>query len=168
MNKELKRGLLKAMSRFKRTGHAISNYLVNEMRSDLNIAEIAALNCIKEHNEKGGCGKDPSCECNKNATAHDAVQSTLAVSKAAVSQILGELEKKGYVEREIDRDNRRKIVITLTDAGRAALENSTLALDKLVASLINRFGEAKTGKLITLVNSFAGLVETFDEEKPAL
>jgi DNA-binding MarR family transcriptional regulator len=98
-------------------------------------------------------------EYDKNATAHDAMQSSLSVSKAAVSQTLGCLEKKGYVERNIDQVNRRKIVITLTDAGRAALENSTDALDKLAVSLINRFGEAKTGELIALINSFAGLVE---------
>jgi DNA-binding MarR family transcriptional regulator len=162
MNKELKRGLLQALSRFKKTGHSISDYLVNEMRSDLNIGEIAALNCIKEHNEKGCGGKKGECECGKDTTTHDAMQSALAVSKAAVSQTLGELEKKGYIEREIDRENRRKIVITLTDEGKAALENSTVALDKLVVLLINRFGETKTNKLISLVNSFAELVETLD------
>jgi DNA-binding MarR family transcriptional regulator len=66
------------------------------------------------------------------------MQSTLSVSKAAASQALGGIEKKGYVKREIDRSNRRKITITLTDAGRSALENSTDALDKLVISLINQ------------------------------
>ncbi|MDR1147737.1 MAG: transcriptional regulator [Spirochaetaceae bacterium] len=164
MNEELKTGLLKALYRFKKTGQSISNYLVNEMRSDLNIAEISALRCVKEHAhvEKGCRGK--VCEYGKSATAHNAVQSSLSVSKAAVSQTLGGLEKKGYVEREIDRGNRRKIVITLTDSGQAALENSTDALEKLMASLINRFGEAETSKLITLVNDFAELVESFDRE----
>jgi DNA-binding MarR family transcriptional regulator len=90
------------------------------------------------------------------------MRSTLFVSKAAVSQTLGGLEKKGYVEREIDRDNRRKIVITLTDTGKSALENSTDALDKLAVSLIDRFGEAKTATLISLVNSFAELVEKLE------
>jgi DNA-binding MarR family transcriptional regulator len=168
MNEELKHGLLKALSRFKKTGHSISDYLVNGMHSDLNIAEIIALNCVKEHNEKGRCGKEKVCEYGKNATAHDAVQSTLSVSKAAVSQTIGGLEKKGYIEREIDRGNRRKIVITFTAAGRAALENSSAALDKLVELLIDRFGEAKTCELITLINIFAGLVEELDKETARL
>jgi DNA-binding MarR family transcriptional regulator len=159
VDKELKRSLLKTLFRFKKTGYSISNYLINEMQSDLNIAEIFALTCIKEHTEKGCSGKKNECECGKNATTHDAMQSVLSVSKAAVSQTLGELEKKGYVERKIDSDNRRKILITLTDEGRAALENSTVALDKLVVTLINRFGEVKTGKLVSMVNSFAELVE---------
>ena len=166
INEELKRRLLQALSRFKKTGHSISNYLTNRMHSDLNIVEIFVLNCVKEHSEKGCGGKSPNCACGKDATAHDAAQSTLFVSKAAVSQTLGGLEKKGYVEREIDRSNRRKIIITLTDTGKAALENSTDALDKLAASIINRFGEAKTGRLISLVNSFAELVEALNEETP--
>jgi DNA-binding MarR family transcriptional regulator len=166
MNEELKRKLLKALARFKKTGYSISNYLVNRMHSDLNIAEIFVLGCVKEHSEKGCGGKSPDCAFGTDTSAHDAAQSTLFVSKAAVSQTLGGLEKKGYVEREIDRGNRRKIIITLTDAGKAALENSTDALDKLAASLINRFGETKTGRLINLVNSFAELVETLDEETP--
>jgi DNA-binding MarR family transcriptional regulator len=88
----------------------------------------------------------------------------LSVSKAAVSQTLGTLEKKGYVERAIDRDNRRKIVITLTDSGRAALEHSNDALDSFIVSLINRFGEAKTSRLIGLINDFAELVESLEKE----
>jgi DNA-binding MarR family transcriptional regulator len=168
MNKELKRGLLTAMSRFRKTGQLISNYLVHEMHSDLNIVEIFALNCVKEHNEHGCSGKKGACKYSKEATAHDAMQSTLSVSKAAISQTLGSLEKKGYIERGIDRSNRRKILITLTDSGAAALENSIGALDKLAALLITRFGEANAGKLITLVNSFAELVEDLDKETSAL
>jgi DNA-binding MarR family transcriptional regulator len=167
MNEDIKTGLLKALSRFKKTGQSISNHLVNGLQSDLNIAEIFVLNCVKEQGGKGCGGRNPACECGKNASTCGAVQSMLSVSKAAVSQTLGGLEKKGYVEREINRDNRRKIVITLTDAGRSALENSTEALDKLVVSLINRFGEAKTAELIGLVNSFSRLVEELDKGTPA-
>jgi DNA-binding MarR family transcriptional regulator len=92
------------------------------------------------------------------------MQSTLSVSKAAVSQTLGSLEKKGYIERGIDRNNRRKILITLTESGAAALQNSTDTLDALTASLITRFGEADTANLITLVNRFAELVEDLDKD----
>jgi DNA-binding MarR family transcriptional regulator len=163
MNRELKRDLLKSLLRFKKTGHSFSDYLVNEMHSDLNIAEIFVLTCVKERCGKDCPGENPPGERGGNASARDAMRSTLFVSKAAVSQTLGSLEKKGCVERAIDRDNRRRIVITLTDAGRAALENSTAALDKLAADLISRFGEAKTGELIRLVNSFAALVEELGE-----
>jgi len=161
MSEKLKRGLLKALFQFRKTGLSITSYLVNEMHSDLNITEISVLKCVKEYGEKGCSGKNSEYEC---TTAHDAMQSILSVSKAAISQTLGCLEKKGYIERGIDRNNRRKIIITITETGAAAFEKSTDALDKLLVSLMNQFGEAKASKLIALINSFAGLVEALDKE----
>jgi CRP-like cAMP-binding protein len=54
----------------------------------------------------------PPKDGNADQTTHHAMHEALAVSRAAVSQMLGSLEKRGYIRREIDRDNRRKIIIT--------------------------------------------------------
>ena len=41
----------------------------------------------------------------------------LCVSKAAVSQMLGSLEKRGMVTRRVDPENRRTVIVKLTDKG---------------------------------------------------
>ena len=46
------------------------------------------------------------------------ISEAMRSTKGRVSAILNSLEKKGFVGREIDRDNRRNIIVTLTDSGR--------------------------------------------------
>jgi DNA-binding MarR family transcriptional regulator len=84
---------------------------------------------------------------------------TLSVSKAAVSQMLGSLEKRGYIRREIDRDNRRKIIITLTKKGKAAIDTGQKCLDDLMASIIERFGAKDMRDFVQTLNRFSEIVE---------
>jgi DNA-binding MarR family transcriptional regulator len=150
MNDELKQELLHSLFCFKRAAVTISRSL-NSGGEGLSAAELSALGCI----EQGG-GKD--CGAGDH-TAHHAMHQTLAVSKAAISQMLGSLEKRGYILREIDRDNRRKIIITLTQKGKAAVDESEKALDVLMTHIITRFGEADTRHFIDLLRRFAELAD---------
>ncbi|MCD8196159.1 MAG: MarR family transcriptional regulator [Lachnospiraceae bacterium] len=47
------------------------------------------------------------------------IAEALAVSHGAVSQIAARLEKKGYITRSKNPSNRREIIVTLTDKGKA-------------------------------------------------
>ena len=46
------------------------------------------------------------------------LSSALHASTARISALLGSLEKKGQIRRDIDTRNRRNILVTITDAGR--------------------------------------------------
>jgi DNA-binding MarR family transcriptional regulator len=84
---------------------------------------------------------------------------TIAVSKAAVSQMLGSLEKRGYIQREIDRENRRKIIISLTNKGKVAVDKADKDLDELMSLIIDRFGEQDTRTFVKLLNQFEEVVD---------
>ncbi len=45
----------------------------------------------------------------------------MKLEKATVARALSSLEKKGYVERSINSDNRRKYILTLTQSGKESI-----------------------------------------------
>ena len=50
------------------------------------------------------------------------IREYLSITKAAVSQMLSSLEKRGFLTREIDRANRRNLIVFLTPAGQQVLQ----------------------------------------------
>lgn len=53
--------------------------------------------------------------------SQDDVAEALKLEKATVARALSSLEKKGYVERSINSDNRRKYILTLTQLGKESI-----------------------------------------------
>jgi DNA-binding MarR family transcriptional regulator len=166
MNDDLKQVLLHSFFCFKKTGVSISRFLLNA--DGLSAAELTALNCIGRRDKKDCDTAEASrqteashpAETSRPAgqTIHHAMHETLAVSKAAVSQMLGSLEKRGYVQRETDRDNRRKIIITVTKKGKAAVDKAEKNMDVLMSRIITRFGEKDTRNLVRLLDRFVEVV----------
>lgn len=64
--------------------------------------------------------------------------STLGVSKQAVSQLLETLVSRGFLERGIDPDDRRRLALNLTDKGKRVAEASTRAIDAVDRQLSER------------------------------
>jgi DNA-binding MarR family transcriptional regulator len=147
---ELKQDLLHSLFCFKKASIAISRFL-NAGGGGLSTTEISALGCIGRCDKKSCAGAD--------RTTHHAMHETLAVSKAAVSQMLGSLEKRGYIRREIDTDNRRKIIITLTKKGKAAVDTSEKEMDLLMSRIITRFGEKDSRTFVQLLRRFSELAD---------
>lgn len=96
---------------------------VDASRSDL-------VDCIHPyvHILAGRC--DPIRVITENTSCPDKkvyvsdIQSNLYITKPAVSQMLNTLEKKGYVIREIDKSDRRKIAVALTSEGQGVLRRT--------------------------------------------
>ncbi len=64
----------------------------------------------------------------------------LGVSKQARSQLIDTLVVRGYLERADDPDDRRKLVLTPTERGRAAaaeVRAAVVAIDEELARLIS-------------------------------
>jgi DNA-binding MarR family transcriptional regulator len=65
----------------------------------------------------------------------------LRVSKQAAGQLVDMLVLRGYLERTVDAQDRRKLTVTLTERGRAAAAVQAAAREKIDAELIARAGE---------------------------
>jgi len=88
-----------------------------------------------------------------------ALQDELHISKAAISQKISALEDKGYVERSINKDDRRRIKLTLTPAGKQVIEQMQLQGDRFLQQIFDRFGRDKTRQLIDLLNELVDCVD---------
>ncbi|MGH3744178.1 MAG: MarR family winged helix-turn-helix transcriptional regulator [Mycobacteriales bacterium] len=71
----------------------------------------------------------------------------LGLSKQAVSQLVDALVLRGYVERVPATDDRRRVVVDLTDRGRAAAQASRAATASVDAALAAKIGAQGLGRL---------------------
>jgi DNA-binding MarR family transcriptional regulator len=70
----------------------------------------------------------------------------LGVSKQAAGQLVDTLVTRGYLERSVDPDDRRRLTIGLTDRGQAAAAVVRAAVDGVDAELVARVGAGEVAR----------------------
>jgi len=96
---------------------------------------------------------------------HEELEEHLAVTKSAVSQMISSLEEKGYITREIDKNDRRKFELSITGKGQELLEELRNTMDSVIEKTITRFGENNMRQFIGLFNQFADTLAIVKEEE---
>jgi DNA-binding MarR family transcriptional regulator len=64
----------------------------------------------------------------------------LGVSKQAAGQLVDTLVARGYLDRHVDPEDRRRLVVVLTEPGNAAAAHIRAAVDGVEAELESRVG----------------------------
>lgn len=64
----------------------------------------------------------------------------LGGSKQAGGQLVDTLVLRGYLDRTVDEEDRRRLTVTLTERGRAAAKVQRAALERVDAELLRRVG----------------------------
>lgn len=64
----------------------------------------------------------------------------LRISKQAAGQLVDALVSRGYLSRAVDEQDRRRLVVTLTDRGRAAAATQAAARERVDAALLAKVG----------------------------
>lgn len=100
-------------------------------------------------------------EANINMTD---IQNSLHITKPAVSQMLNALEKKGYINREIDPKDHRRFITSLTPRGEQITVAMRDYIDRAITQTITRFGEENMAQMINLFNQFINIVEDVQTE----
>ena len=80
------------------------------------------------------------------------IREFLSISKAAVSQMLASLEKKGYITREVNPENRKYLIVTLTPQGRRILQDINKVYTCRLQQIIKIMGEQNIKYMIRLIN----------------
>jgi DNA-binding MarR family transcriptional regulator len=92
------------------------------------------------------------------------MQDYLRVSKAAISQMLGNLENRKLVTRETDPENRRAIIVKLTKEGHEMIEHVEQVFGEHINMIIDRFGEKDTKEIIRLIYKFSAIARDTNNE----
>lgn len=77
------------------------------------------------------------------------IAGTLAVSRPTITVVVDGLVAKGFVERQGDDTDRRKVHHRLTTAGRRALERADAAVAERLGELADHLDDAETRAAVT-------------------
>ena len=150
MESDLKKKFMQALFRFKKSGMDLPKM------ADINMTEFFVMNGL----DRNIFGKDQSVDLSQ-------IQFHTHVTKAAISQMFTSLAKRGYIIRETDKSNRRKITVTLTQEGRETLALSQQAADKMLEKILLRLGEDKALQLVSLLNELSDISDGIKRESAA-
>ena len=64
----------------------------------------------------------------------------LRISKQAAGQLVDTLVSRGYLARTVDEQDRRRLIVTLTERGRAAAATQAAARERVDAELLAKVG----------------------------
>jgi DNA-binding MarR family transcriptional regulator len=92
----------------------------------------------------------------------------LRISKQAAGQLVDTLVNRGYLARTVDEQDRRRLVVTLTDRGRAAAATQRTARERVDAALLAKVGPQciqQTRAALATLAQMAGWGEAAATEK---
>ncbi len=149
MDGELIIRLTEALLRLRKAGALLSGEM------DLSLLELSALRRLAGNSIESDC----------NVFAHDLTDEYRA-SKAAVSQMLSAMEKRGLVQRDFNPQNRRKLIITLTDEGRETVAHAERLCLVGVGRIIDAYGEENARALTGMLERLSDVLD--QQDRPSL
>lgn len=107
----------------------------------MNHSEIGVLFCIKEnsHDEKKGIKVSDIGSC-------------LKVTTPTVTQLINKLETNGFVERSMDKEDRRAVRVRITEEGEKVLKRLSEGFLAKFKGLAEYLGEEDSNKLAELLS----------------
>ena len=88
----------------------------------------------------------------------------MGTTKGRISSILNSLEAKGLVSRCIDKNNRRSIIVRLTDDGQKCVEEECRKTRNFMGEVFEEMGESDSREFVRLLDRFLVLVNEHIQE----
>lgn len=83
------------------------------------------------------------------------ISNVMGISTARIAAALGSLESKGMVTRRIDTQDRRRILVELTDAGRAQESEHAKAIMAVMTRMLQDIGEEDALELLRIIKKIS-------------
>ncbi|MDR1541305.1 MAG: MarR family transcriptional regulator [Clostridiales bacterium] len=141
MKNELHNKLLRALFQLKKLTLTFRPVAVSE-EEEMSLASYSLLYQIKAR---------------RGHLSGETIRQELSATKPAVSQMLAALGKKGFITLEVDKENRRCIVLSLIEKGTAFIERTEWETERRISQIISRFGENQARELIKLIDVFSSI-----------
>lgn len=94
--------------------------------------------------------------CRQGETIPSELSSSFQLSTARVANTLNSLERKGYISRVHDKTDRRKVLVFITDEGRAVESMRHEEVIEGLENLLNKLGEEDSGELMRIFRKIKG------------
>ncbi|MCB1616694.1 MAG: MarR family transcriptional regulator [Pseudomonadales bacterium] len=98
---------------------------------------------------------------NESRTTGSALAKRVSVSQATLTTILDRLENKGYINRERSENDKRKVMVSLTDAGLDAIKGSPQPLQE---SFIRQFQNLQDWEKTQIISSLQRVAQMMDAQ----
>ena len=113
-------------------------------------AEFAVLITLKRRQEMTR---------NENGVYVSQLARELKISSPAVSRMLGNLESKGLIGRNVDKENRRNTYVYLTAQGEEEIAETERLLDEAVTKVVRQMGKEDVEQLLNLWEKMVCIME---------
>lgn len=77
-----------------------------------------------------------------------------AMDRSSVSRLVNQLKRLGYVKRETSPDDRRGVLLSLTELGRQQTTNALIEKESAFYKRISKWEDAELEKFIEMLNNF--------------
>jgi DNA-binding MarR family transcriptional regulator len=80
-------------------------------------------------------------------------------STARVAMALKSLEQKGLIQRRIDSEDRRKVIVSITKQGNELVKCERQDMHDKMVRIVSELGEKDTREYIRIIERIAGIAE---------
>ena len=131
---------------FFQTIHQFRKLNMASMMPDVSQSEFVIMNVIRDKSSEGKVViSELACRCKLHSSA--------------VSRTLHGLDERGYVERHIDKDDRRNICVELTEEGKRTVEECRQIMQDFGRTVLNHMNVRDMERLITYMNRLYSVAE---------
>lgn len=94
-------------------------------------------------------------EQNGNVIPSD-ISNAMGSTSARIATVLNNLEKKGLISRTIDTEDRRRIIVNLTDAGKEYVHEQNQKRVEFITNMLKYLGENDAKEYIRIMKKLVG------------
>ena len=98
----------------------------------------------------------------KNNVLPGEISEIMQISSARVASILNNLENKGFIERQIDKADRRRILVSLTSLGEESANAHYQEVINQICKMFEILGEKDAKEFIRIMNRILDIASTME------
>lgn len=135
---------------FMRVSHRMRRLNMSHVFSDVSQGEFFTLEMLRKFQQRNGDSR--------GVIVSDLARS-LRVSPPAASRTLKNMEEKGLIRREVDKNNRRNTYVYLTEKGMESRDMASKAMEDFTGRVMKRMGDENVEMLISLIQKMTTIME---------